>query len=264
MSGPRKDTKGILDAQRLRSRVRFRRLAAAEALGEFVEQYWLIDWNLDEPHEQHVVPHPAVNLAWHDDLEPAVHGVGLGLSSVKLDGRGRVFGVKFRPGAFSAFTDRQVSELTGKVLPARQLFGPVPDSVTQVVRHSEDDRERLAVMDRYLLGLRPQADAASVQAIALVDKIYRDRSILRVDALAASAHLSTRALQRLFNDHVGVAPKWVIRRYRIHEAIEKADALTDWPRLALDLGYADQAHLVRDFTQTTGMSPTAYARLLAG
>jgi AraC-like DNA-binding protein len=70
-----------------------------------------------------------------------------------------------------------------------------------------------------------------------------------------------RALQRLFSTQVGVSPKWVILRYRIHEALEQAGTRSDvdWAALAADLGYADQAHLVRDFTTTVGVPPTAYA-----
>jgi AraC-like DNA-binding protein len=70
-------------------------------------------------------------------------------------------------------------------------------------------------------------------------------------------------MQRLFADYVGVSPKWVILRYRIHEALERAESEVEWARLAADLGYSDQAHLVRDFTQTVGVSPTAYARALS-
>lgn len=59
---------------------------------------------------------------------------------------------------------------------------------------------------------------------------------------------------------MGVPPKWVILRYRVQEAIERAAPEADWAALAADLGYSDQAHLVRDFTATIGVSPTAYAR----
>ena len=69
-----------------------------------------------------------------------------------------------------------------------------------------------------------------------------------------------RGLQRLFAEYVGVSPKWVILRYRIHEAVELASPDVEWGRLAAELGYSDQAHLVRDFTATLGVSPTAYTR----
>jgi AraC-like DNA-binding protein len=83
-----------------------------------------------------------------------------------------------------------------------------------------------------------------------------------VDAVAAAAGLSVRTLQRLFAEHVGVSPKTVIRRYRIYEAAERAraGARVDWATLAPELGYSDQAHLVRDFTAAFGMPPERYAR----
>jgi AraC-like DNA-binding protein len=68
-------------------------------------------------------------------------------------------------------------------------------------------------------------------------------------------------VQRLFADYVGVSPKWVMRRARLHEAASRADLgkVVDWAELAVDLGYADQAHLTRDFTDTIGVPPGRYA-----
>jgi AraC-like DNA-binding protein len=73
--------------------------------------------------------------------------------------------------------------------------------------------------------------------------------------------MTPRTLQRLFADYVGVSPKWVMRRARLHEAAERADSgePVDWAGLASDLGYADQAHLTRDFTATIGVPPGCYA-----
>jgi AraC-like DNA-binding protein len=75
-------------------------------------------------------------------------------------------------------------------------------------------------------------------------------------------YTGVRRLQRLFADYVGVGPKWVIRRYRLHEITERmaAGGRIDWLRLALQLGYADQAHLSRDFTAIVGETPTRYAQ----
>jgi AraC-like DNA-binding protein len=65
----------------------------------------------------------------------------------------------------------------------------------------------------------------------------------------------------LFGDYVGVSPKWVMRRARLHEAALRADGgePVDWAALAADLGYADQAHLTREFTATIGVPPSRYA-----
>jgi AraC-like DNA-binding protein len=85
--------------------------------------------------------------------------------------------------------------------------------------------------------------------------------MFRVDQLADGLGLSVRRLQRLFAEYVGVTPKWVLRRARLHEAAARADRGVgiDWAALAADLGYADQAHLTRDFTAVVGAPPGRYA-----
>ena len=107
----------------------------------------------------------------------------------------------------------------------------------------------------------PERDPLAEQAVALVSRITDDPGLRRVDQLSAESGMTARSLQRLFADYVGVSPKWVMRRARLHEAAEHADSgePVDWAALASDLGYADQAHLTRDFTVTIGVPPTRYA-----
>ncbi|WP_030685337.1 helix-turn-helix domain-containing protein [Streptomyces sp. NRRL B-1347] len=263
---PRRDTRGIVDAADLMRRVRFRRHVPAPPLRPYLEHYWLIDWDLPEPYVSHVVPHPSVNVVFQESAggEPfgEVAGVGLGLFSKKLEGRGRVCGVQFRPGGFRPFAPwHAVAELTGRQLPLGHVFDAVPQHAARDVTGPEDEHARVAALDAFLTRLGPAPDPQADLAMALVDRVRADRAIRRVSAFARAEGVSVRALQRLFATYVGVGPKWVILRYRIHEALERAEteAAVDWAGLAADLGYADQAHLVRDFTATVGVPPTAYA-----
>lgn len=134
----------------------------------------------------------------------------------------------------------------------------------------------MAALDAYLLRLAPEPDPQATYAMALADRIRTDRTIRRVGLLAEAEGVSVRSPQRLFAAYVGVGPKRVIPRYRIHEALERAESNepnepnepnateepkeVDWARLAAELGYSDQAQLVRDFTTTVGVPPTAYGR----
>ena len=74
--------------------------------------------------------------------------------------------------------------------------------------------------------------------------------------------VNKRTLQRLFAKYVGVSAKWVIQRYRLHEAAERlgGDEDVDLAALALELGYADQAHFARDFRAMVGRPPAAFVR----
>jgi AraC-like DNA-binding protein len=114
-----------------------------------------------------------------------------------------------------------------------------------------------------LRGARPAEDPVAEQVAALAALITRDRGLYRVAQLAEVSGLTERRLQRMFADYVGVSPKWVMRRARLHEAALRAEAsghaAVNWAALAADLGYADQAHLTRDFTATIGVPPARYA-----
>lgn len=268
-AGPRRDTRGIVDAPDLFTRVRFRRREPVPALRPYLEHYWLIDWDLDQPYAAHVVPHPSVNLvlqryeAGESARERAgyaeVAGIGLGLFTQKLTGRGRVCGVQFRPGGFRPFApEHALSDLTGRRIDAAEVLR-TPPPVGAVLDPADEDA-RVRALDACLLALEPRPDPQATLAMELVDRVRTDRSVRRVGQLARSAGLSPRTLQRLFSAYVGVGPKWVILRYRIHEALERAESepAVDWARLAADLGYSDQAHLVRDFTATVGVPPTAF------
>ncbi|MXG28412.1 helix-turn-helix domain-containing protein [Streptomyces sp. YIM 132580] len=269
-AGPRRDTRGIVDAPDLFTRVHFRRREPAPALRPYLEHYWLIDWELDQPYAAHVVPHPSVNLvlqryeAGASARERAgyaeVAGIGLGLFTQKLTGRGRVCGVQFRPGGFRPFApDHALSDLTGRRIDAAEVLR-TPPPVGAVLDPADEDA-RVPALDAGLLALEPRTDPQATLAMELVDRVRTDRSVRRTGQLARDAGLTPRSLQRLFHTYVGVGPKWVILRYRIHEALERAesDPAVDWARLAADLGYSDQAHLVRDFTATVGVPPTAFA-----
>ncbi|MEV4946368.1 helix-turn-helix domain-containing protein [Streptomyces sp. NPDC053755] len=269
MAGPRRDTRGIMDASGLLSQVRFRRREPAVPLRPYVEHYWLVDWALDTPYVTRVVPHPSVNLVFQRDDDRAagalVSGVGRELFTRELAGTGRVCGVQFRPGAFRVFAPaRPVSHWTGRQVPPAEVFGRETARDVEAVLGPEREDARVAALDACLLALGPEPDPRAEAAMALADRIRQDRTVRRVGALARSEGLSVRSVQRLFSAYVGVSPKWVVLRYRIHEALERAagaaDRAVDWAALAAELGYSDQAHLVRDFTATVGAPPTAFAR----
>ncbi|MFF3319459.1 DUF6597 domain-containing transcriptional factor [Streptomyces sp. NPDC003035] len=276
VSGPRRDTRGIVDAAELFARVRFRRDEPAPELRPYVDNYWFIDWDLSAPYASHVVPHPSVNVVFQRQGEGSsgtasgeVAGIGLDLFTKKLMGVGRVCGVKFRPGGFRPFAPaRPVSAWTGRRVPLDEVFTGTGDASVAAVLTPETDHARVAALDAFLLTHGPEPDPQAAQAMALVDLVRTDRTIRRVSELARAQGLSSRSLQRLFANCVGVGPKWVILRHRIHEALERAEPAEaegslDWAGLAAELGYSDQAHLVRDFTATVGVSPTVYARRLS-
>jgi len=131
-----------------------------------------------------------------------------------------------------------------------------------VLACGDDAAAAATAAEAVLLARLPAPDPQALLARELVARILAEPGLTRVEALARASGLGVRRLQRLFGTYVGVSPKWVIRRYRLHEALERLDAGgdVDLPALAVELGYFDQAHFIRDFKHLVGRTPAGYAR----
>lgn len=236
------------------------------AMAPFVEYHWLVSWDLrgEPPFTQRVVPHPNVHLVFEPD-GAWVYGVLRGPFHRTLADRGRVLGVRFHPGGFRPWLGGRVAALTDRRVPASDLLlarrpGPSAAAARDVLA-AGSEAEAVAAAEAALLPHLPPPDPVVGQVRAMVAAIADDLSLTRVDALARASGRTVRSVQRLFHEYVGVGPKWVIRRFRMHEAAARADAgdRVDWAEVAADLGYSDQSHFTREFTATVGTSPARYA-----
>lgn len=234
------------------------------SLKPFVEYYWHVRWRREEPYETKVLSHPNVHLVF-EEPSPLVYGVDRALFVRRLEGRGQVLGVKFRPGGFRPLASGPVIDLADRRIPAADFLGPQVADVNRAVLEHTDTDAMVETAEEFLSRRLPEPDPVAAEVAAMVDVLVADPALYRVDQAAEALHVSVRTLQRLFAEYVGAGPKWVLRRARLHEAAARADrgADVDWATLAGDLGYSDQAHLTRDFTASVGVSPARYAGLKA-
>ena len=232
-------------------------------LAPFVEHYWSVRWDLDVPRITETLPHPCVHMVLEAGRSEIV-GVMRTRFTRQLTGRGRVLGTRFRPGAFRAFVAAPVSSFTDRWVPVAEVFGPAARTLAGRALRHDDDLEAYEVVERFLRSLKPRESEAMALAVSIAARVAEDRGITRAAHLRKEFEVSQRGLQRLFREHLGVGPKWVIQRHRLLEAAERVAGgrIVDWVDLALDLGYADQAHFIRDFKRLIGQSPAEYARSL--
>ena len=237
------------------------RIAPRPSLASFVDYHWLVRWDVSGTHRQQVVPQPRVHIA-AEQGRLLVHGVSREPFERELSGKGLVLGTAFHPAGFRPLLGRSVRSVAGTVQPGSVVLGaddrPTAD---RVLRDGHDD-ELVAAMEDYLLGLDPEVDETGRWVDGLVAEAERRHEVRRAEDLAVVAGVSLRSLQRVFTEYVGIGPKWVIQRFRILEVAAAAlgDEPVDWASLAHDLGFSDQAHLTRAFTQVVGTPPATYRR----
>ena len=259
--------KGVLDPALAAQRFRLGRYEPAPDLKFFIEHFWIVEWDLRgrEPHVQKTLPYPCVHLVF-DLGKTAIFGVMRGAFEYQLEGVGRVLGVRFRPGGFRGVLRGPVAAITDRTIPLSEVYQFDADAVEAEVLGAAGDAGMVEVAERHLRTRMPDADETVELVHGIVDRVANDRTLNRVDELAAQVNLGERALQRLFNDYVGVSPKWVIRRSRLHDAAARLANAEDvnLTHLAAELGYSDQAHFTRDFKALVGRSPSDYRRSASG
>jgi AraC-like DNA-binding protein len=268
------DARGIVAPDAGLRRFRLDRYPPSTDVGRLVDRYWVVRWDLrgQPPHTQAVFAHPVVNVTFVDGGPGLVTGVSTALSSRTLTGRGWALGVMFRPAGFRPVLRRSLSSLRDATRPWADVVGAAPanDLAAAVAAigdppGAEDTAVEAgaalaAVADEALRPLVPARHQAWEDTADLVERIAADPAFLTVEDVAAAAGSTARQVQRRFADHVGLGPKAVIRRYRLYEAAERArgGGRVDWAGVAASLGYSDQAHLTRDFTEHFGMPPGRY------
>ncbi|MFF1823328.1 DUF6597 domain-containing transcriptional factor [Kribbella sp. NPDC058245] len=257
---PRSGEKGILHPREQARHRTLNRLAPGPAAGRFVEWYWIVEWDLDEPYTAEVLPFPSVNVTFEQPGGAFVNGVYTRKFERQLSGRGRVFGVKFWAGGFGAVTGLDVASFSDQVVPLTTVF-PDDDRLSDLVFAEESDVRRRAVFEAFLSDHLAPPDPSYELVRRIVTAMAEDRSLARVDEITDRFDVPIRTLQRLFRRYVGVGPKWVLRRYRLHDGAEllARGEVAELAELSAALGYFDQAHFSKEFKAQIGLTPAEYA-----
>lgn len=133
--------------------------------------------------------------------------------------------------------------------------GPTASALEEAVERARPERALAALSAGILNRARGRsADPACAEAA----RRLRLTPNLAIPALAAGLGLSARQLERRFRAHVGLPPKAFARVARFDRAVRRLGDGTPLALLALDCGYADQAHFSHEFRSLAGMAPRAY------
>jgi len=246
-------------------RIDLGRIEPPADLAHLVDYFWWVRWDTPEPHEQEVVPRPVVHVSAEvvaGEPRLLVTGIQPRMFRRRLEGTGQTVAAGFRPAAFRPFLGGDVGELEGREVLVADLLRVDDREVAGEVLACERPEDGAEVLARWLRGLGPEPDPMVEDLASLVERAEEDTALVRAEQLADLAGVSLRTLQRRFHAYVGIGPKWVVQRFRLLDVTSAAhgDDDVDWAGLAARLGYADQPHLIRAFTQLVGHPPATYVR----
>lgn len=249
-------------------------------LAAFVECLWEQSGDPPSHAMERVVPSATCELviALHerplrvgsrDDTVATVGNAALcGAQSVPLlvdtQSQGRLIGVHFKPGGAFSFFSSPAAAMRDACLPLDDLWGAGARQLREQLIEAPSSAARFARLEQALLR-RLEPAARRHAAVGLGLRALAEPAI-PVAAVTRASGLSPRRFGELFQREVGLAPKVYARLCRFQRVLRQLDAggAYSWVETALTHGYFDQAHLIRDFRQFAGMTPTAYLAQRAG
>jgi AraC-like DNA-binding protein len=171
-------------------------------------------------------------------------------------------GVFFRPARAAPFLRVAISDLTDRTVAIDDVWGTagsrLPSDLCELDEARRIDRLESVLLARLSRGRIP---AATFDVEGLAATVLRHKGRVTVGAMARASGVSRQYLAREFRERIGIGPKLYSRLARFQSGLAYAGvrAKVDWARIALDMGYADQSHMIAEFRLFSGLTPQTLA-----
>jgi AraC-like DNA-binding protein len=172
----------------------------------------------------------------------------------------RMVGVGLYPAALARFWDMDVGKLANSVFPLAAVLGQAGTALFEAIQKLETPGRIFAFLDAHFVDLLDStANTQAVQLSLALHQHINDPSITQIEDLAAAMNLSPASVTSLCKRRFGFPPKQLLRRQRFLRTLEALHArpYAEWPEF-VDPQYSDQSHMIRDFKQVMGLSPSQY------
>ncbi len=167
----------------------------------------------------------------------------------------RLVAVEFQLGGLAAFLPMPASEVGNQVVELRDVWGQAGSLLRERLCEARTPSEKFRVLESALAeGMARPQDPAIAAAVSMLDRgagVAETRERLG---------LLPKTFVRRFSERVGLAPKRLARVRRLQRVVASVrnQPKTDWCAVAAEHGYTDQAHLIHEFRELAGMTPTGY------
>jgi AraC-like DNA-binding protein len=214
----------------------------------------------DEPLDLAVMPDPRLRPGRFVALAGGLHAHA---ATIRHDGNQHGVQLAVTPAGARALFGRPASELAMSVVPLGDVMGGDADELVERLSSTPDWAGRFTVLDDVLgrVAARATADRDPPDEVAFAwDRLAATAGTAPVTSVARDAGWSRRHLAERFRTEFGLGPKTMARVFRFERArtMLQRPGAASLARVAAECGYADQAHLTREWKSLAGASPTAW------
>jgi len=245
-------------------------------LAKFVDSFWLYEGQDPQHNTERILPTGTLELAINlRQNELRFYDAGRTENCSRFSGaivsgaQGRalapgqetaIIGVHFKPGGAFPFIGVPAGDLTDTHVNLDTLWGPAAGRLRERLCEAPTAVERFELLHEALLSRICSGVENHYAVSAALQMFVNNHARPTVREAAKYLGLSQRRFIQVFKTEVGVTPKLYsrIQRFQQARALIQRTPLPNWATLALDAGYFDQSHLIREFLEFSGFSPTSY------
>lgn len=244
----------------------------SQPLIPYIRHYWFLDAFVETRFPQRTIPVGCVSLVFHqgvrmfssaaDRLQPRsfISGLYPTYTDLSSSGQVRMIVVVFQPFGLNAFFKAPVSEFYGLDLSVEDMedisFRELEDKLFSVL----DSQSAVGLLNDFFTGKIGSFNDYDLRRITeVVQTLDRDETAT-VRSLSEVACLGEKQFKRIFSRYTGFNPKEFLRIVRFQRALYKLQwrPLLDFTTVAMECGYFDQSHMIRDFKSFSGYTPSEY------
>jgi AraC-like DNA-binding protein len=213
-----------------------------------------------DPYINRSIPNGSVEIWCEIGSAPTVCGPLTGPIVRTLGPGSTLVGVRFRPAASGVALGLPASELVDSVIGLGEIWGRAGHEIGERIAEAASAEQAVAVLEAGIL--RQVADGADVDpAVSQAVQLLQPRDSGGMRMLTSALQISERQLRRRVVAGLGYGPRALHRIWRLQRFLAVAQVPREAGRrnlavIASDAGYADQAHLARDSSRLTGLTPT--------
>jgi AraC-like DNA-binding protein len=247
-------------------------------LSKFVDNFWLYDGYEPEHKTERILPtgtlELVINLRQNEllfyDAEltenrssfsgAIVSGASGRSFSPDTAEAALIIGVHFKPGGAFPFLGLPAGDLADTHVDLETLWGPSAGRLRERLCEARSSAERFQLLQEALLSRLCHGVEQHYAVSAALEMFGKNQAGPRVREVAKHLGLSQRRFIQVFKAEVGITPKLFsrIQRFQQTRTFIQHNPSINWADLAVDLGYFDQSHLIREFLEFSGLSPTDY------
>ncbi|MFT3885803.1 MAG: helix-turn-helix domain-containing protein [Flavobacteriales bacterium] len=254
--------------------LRYQEYAPSEVLRPVVDRFWFFSSGgdpMDISPVQQCIPDGMVEIIlirssdqyvqssdqWSKHPDIFVVGMMREPVSWAMSGGGRMMGIRLRPEAAIELFGMPLKEISAFGTDAGAVLGRRWLHDLEQLREAEGEHEALRTAERILLNRETRCTRTMERFTNAMRRMRTNGAVFDKRGAGDRLHVCDRQVQRLFKEFLGLSPTCYHRIMRFRRAYEYAtnNGQVDWGDLAFHLGFADQAHLVRDFRSFCGLTP---------